>query len=233
MDVLWPDLAPEAAAANLRKAVHFARQALAPEHLARDEMLRLEAAGDPDGATAALERLAAADRLSEEAVTAVIRAHALAGQRHLALRWYRQFEARLDEELGVEPGAEARRLHEDISAGRFPTAEPAAPPGLPAATDPPAEERKLVTVVLLDVLAPRARSTRSRPGWSWTGAPRWWRRCWSPGAAPPSGWSVARSWPCSASPRPTRTTRAAPSRPASSSWSVRQCRSGPASAPAR
>jgi DNA-binding SARP family transcriptional activator len=30
MDVLWPDLAPEAAAANLRKAVHFARQALAP-----------------------------------------------------------------------------------------------------------------------------------------------------------------------------------------------------------
>ncbi|HJW58573.1 MAG TPA: transcriptional regulator, partial [Actinomycetota bacterium] len=45
MDVLWPDLAPEAAAANLRKAVYFARQALAPEHLAlRDEMLRLEAA---------------------------------------------------------------------------------------------------------------------------------------------------------------------------------------------
>jgi DNA-binding SARP family transcriptional activator len=219
MDVLWPDLAPEAAAANLRKAVYFARRALAPEHLAlRDEMLRLEAAhlwvdvdafelaaeagdlraavelyggdllpedrfeswtverrdqlharfarrlldhareleaaGDPDGATAALERLAVADPLSEEAVMAVIRAHALAGQRHLALRWYRQFEARLDEELGVEPGTEARRLHEDIAAGRFPTAEPAAPPGPPSAADPPAEERKLVTVVLLDVLAP-------------------------------------------------------------------------------
>jgi DNA-binding SARP family transcriptional activator len=194
MDVLWPDLAPAAAAANLRKAVYFARQALAPEHLAlRSEMLRLEAAhlwvdvdafelaagagdlraavelyggdllpedrfepwteerrdqlharfarrlldhareleaaGDLDGATAALERLAAADPLSEEAVMAVIRAHALAGQRHLALRWYRQFEARLDEELGVEPGAEARRLHEDIAAGRFPVAGPAAAPG--------------------------------------------------------------------------------------------------------
>jgi DNA-binding SARP family transcriptional activator len=232
MDVLWPDLASEAAAANLRKAVYFARQALAPEHLAlRDEMLRLEAAhlwvdvdafelaaeagdlraavelyggellpedrfepwteerrdqlharfarrlldhareleaaGDLDGATAALERLAAADPLSEEAVTAVIRSHALAGQRHLALRWYRQFEARLDEELGVEPGAEARRLHEDIAAGRFPAAGPAAsagsrptgPPATPSqpeagAAEPPAEERKLVTVVLLDVLAP-------------------------------------------------------------------------------
>jgi DNA-binding SARP family transcriptional activator len=221
MDVLWPDLAPVAAAANLRKAVYFARQALAPEHLAlRSEMLRLEAAhlwvdvdafelaaeagdlraavelyggdllpedrfepwteerrdqlharfarrlldhareleaaGDLDGAAAALERLAAADPLSEEAVMAVIRAHALAGQRHLALRWYRQFEARLDEELGVEPGAEARRLHEEIAAGRFPVAaaEPAAPPGPPGAADPPAEERKLVTVVLLDVLAP-------------------------------------------------------------------------------
>jgi DNA-binding SARP family transcriptional activator len=44
MDVLWPDLVPEAAAAILRKAVFFARRALAPEHLRlRDEMLRLGA----------------------------------------------------------------------------------------------------------------------------------------------------------------------------------------------
>jgi DNA-binding SARP family transcriptional activator len=28
MDLLWPDLAPDAAAGNLRKAVHFARAAL-------------------------------------------------------------------------------------------------------------------------------------------------------------------------------------------------------------
>ena len=301
MDVLWPDLAPEAAAANLRKAVYFARQALAPEHLAlRDEMLRLEAAhlwvdvdaferaaeagdlraavelyggdllpedrfedwtgerrdqlharfarrlldhareleaaGDLDGATAALERLAAADPLSEEAVTAVIRAHALAGQRHLALRWYRQFEARLDEELGVEPGAEARRLHEDIAAGRFPVAEPARRrPGRPRPRPRTRRPRSASSSPssCWTSSPPRARSTRSGPGWSWTGAPGWWRRCWSPGAAPPSGWSAARSWPCSASPRPTRTTPAAPSRPASSSWSARRCRSGPASAPAR
>jgi DNA-binding SARP family transcriptional activator len=46
MDALWPDLPPAAAAANLRKAVHFARQALGPERLRlRDGVLRL----DPDG----------------------------------------------------------------------------------------------------------------------------------------------------------------------------------------
>jgi len=226
MDVLWPDLAPEAAAGNLRKAVYFARQALAPEHVrVHGEMLRLEAprlwidvdafeaaaeaadvesavelyggdllpedrfepwteerrdqlhawfarrllerareleaAGDVDAAAVAFERLAAVDPLSEEAAIAVIRAHALAGQRHLALRWYRQLETRLAGELGVEPGSEARRLHQEIAAGRFPPApEPAvvaAPSAQPKAVDPgmqPSEERKLVTVVLLDVTAP-------------------------------------------------------------------------------
>jgi DNA-binding SARP family transcriptional activator len=224
MDVLWPDLAPEAAAGNLRKAVYFARQALAPEHLrVHGEMLgleaprlwidvdafeaaaeagdlrsavelyggdllpedrfepwteerreqlhawfarrllerarELEAVGDVHAAVAALERLAAVDPLSEEAAIGVIRAHALAGQRHLALRWYRQLEGRLAGELGVEPGAEARRLREEIAAGRFPpTAEPvavAAPPATAADRGTPAsEERKLVTVLLLDVPAP-------------------------------------------------------------------------------
>jgi DNA-binding SARP family transcriptional activator len=219
MDVLWPELAAEAAAANLRKAVYFARQALAPEHLRlRDDLLRLEAArlwidvaafetadeagdlqaavelyagdllpedrfepwteerrerlharfarrllerareleaaGEVHAAAAILERLAAVDPLNEEAVTGVMRAHALAGQRHLALRWYRQLEERLAEELGVEPGPEARRLHEELAAGRFPPAPP--PPPVDSAGRPSAEgveERKLVTVVLLDLLA--------------------------------------------------------------------------------
>jgi DNA-binding SARP family transcriptional activator len=31
MDVLWPDLAPAAAAANLRKALHYARRAIAAD----------------------------------------------------------------------------------------------------------------------------------------------------------------------------------------------------------
>jgi DNA-binding SARP family transcriptional activator len=219
MDLLWPELAPDAAAANLRKAVHFARQALAPEHLRlRQEVLQLaaerlwvdvqafqaaaqagdlaaaidlyggellpedrfepwaeqhreqlgarfsrllleraaelEAGGDLRGAAGALERLVAVDPLNEPAATGLIRAYALAGQRHLAIGRYRQLEERLAEELGVEPGAEARRLHQEIAAGRFPpAAEPAGPTApVPPAT-PPVEERKLVTAVLVDATA--------------------------------------------------------------------------------
>jgi DNA-binding SARP family transcriptional activator len=45
MEELWPELAPEAASANLRKAVHFARQALGSEHLRLSGVvLSLEAA---------------------------------------------------------------------------------------------------------------------------------------------------------------------------------------------
>jgi DNA-binding SARP family transcriptional activator len=44
MDALWPTLEPEAAAGNLRKAVHFARQALGPEHVRyRGDLIALEA----------------------------------------------------------------------------------------------------------------------------------------------------------------------------------------------
>src|ERR1700752_4070173 len=44
MDALWPDLAPDAAGANLRKAVHFARQSIVAEVLrVQDELVWLEA----------------------------------------------------------------------------------------------------------------------------------------------------------------------------------------------
>ena len=86
----------------------------------------------------------------------MIRAHALAGQRHLALRWYRQFEARLDEELGVEPGAEARRLHEEIAAGRFPAGRGGAGPGPPTRRVPAADPLR------------RPRSASSSPWSCWT-----------------------------------------------------------------
>src|SRR5437868_8353803 len=43
MDALWPELAPDAAASNLRKAVHFARHALSTPDLIKlhGELLRL------------------------------------------------------------------------------------------------------------------------------------------------------------------------------------------------
>ncbi|MCI0345836.1 MAG: AAA family ATPase, partial [Chloroflexi bacterium] len=44
MDALWPDLEPDVAAANLRKALHFARAALGADHLpARGPQIALEA----------------------------------------------------------------------------------------------------------------------------------------------------------------------------------------------
>jgi DNA-binding SARP family transcriptional activator len=46
MDILWPGLPPDAAGANLRKAVHFARQAIGAEALrSRDDSIWLEPGG--------------------------------------------------------------------------------------------------------------------------------------------------------------------------------------------
>src|SRR4051794_37318428 len=59
MDLLWPELGPDAAANNLNQAVHVARRALAADAIeVRDEMLQLAAAVDVD---VDLLELAAAD----------------------------------------------------------------------------------------------------------------------------------------------------------------------------
>ena len=67
MELLWPGLASAAAGANLRKAVHFARRALGPEHLQlRERVLGIEAIDlwiDVDAFTAA-----AASGLVDEAI---------------------------------------------------------------------------------------------------------------------------------------------------------------------
>ena len=181
MDELWPALGPTAAAANLRKAIHFARRAVGAEHIVvrhelvelagsdvwvdvdafetarragdaatavalyaddlltedryepwaeeRREQLRREFAevllefgrererrGDWRGAVHVFERLAAVDPLHEDAYCGLLRIHAAQGQRHLALRWYRQLEDRLREEWGTAPGAGVRRLRDAIVA---------------------------------------------------------------------------------------------------------------------
>ena len=214
MDILWPDLPPDAAGANLRKAVHFARQAIGAEALrSRDDGVWLEpdglwvdvdafqaaiAAGDAAGAlglfrgdllpddrfepwaeerrelfriqlfrlalrlaaeleqaeelgraSSVLERVVELDALNEEAHLRLARVQAKAGHRHLALRTCLQIQERLRHELGERPSAEARRLRDDIVAGRIgPDTESAA--GLRPADggeDLLVEERRLVTVV--------------------------------------------------------------------------------------
>jgi DNA-binding SARP family transcriptional activator len=214
MDILWPGLQPDAAGANLRKAVHFARQAIGADALrSRDGGVWLEpdglwvdadafqtaiAAGDAVGALGlfrgdllpddrfepwaeerrelfriqllrcalrlaaeleqaeelgragpVLERVIELDALNEEAHLRLARVQAKAGHRHLALRTCLQIQERLRQELGERPSAEARRLRDDIVAGRIgPDTEPAA--GLRSASggeDLLVEERRLVTVV--------------------------------------------------------------------------------------
>jgi DNA-binding SARP family transcriptional activator len=62
MDALWPDLTPEAAAANLRKAVHFARRALGSEDsiATATEMLELYPEGGVSVDAARFETVARA-----------------------------------------------------------------------------------------------------------------------------------------------------------------------------
>lgn len=50
-----------------------------------------------------------------------MRAYALAGQRHEALRQFRQLSEALRQELDLEPDAATQKLHKDIAAGRFPS----------------------------------------------------------------------------------------------------------------
>ncbi len=236
MDWLWPDLPPDAAAANLRKAIHFARRAMGSGAVrVRNDVVRLEAttlwvdvdqfeaaarAGDMDGALAlysgdllledrfeswcerrrdqlrsaaaelqldlshsleargdhreaiaALEHLLALEPLNEAGHCGLIRLHAIAGRRDVALRWYSHLEDRLAVELGVSPGDEARRLRDEIAeGGSVVEASPGdeVAPGVGALSVRLEEERKLVTTVVVelgsrirDVPAPSDERTRS------------------------------------------------------------------------
>jgi DNA-binding SARP family transcriptional activator len=212
-DLLWPDLDSAAGAANLRKALHYARHALSAdlvvsdrdlvglppdrtwvdveafeaaagrgdiatanelyrgdllpedrfedwaEHprdrlrsrfgtLLQDQAAELSGRGDHRAAAEILERLALADPLNEELVAALMSAFAAAGQRHLALGWYRQLQQRLADELGVSPGPQLAKLRARIAAGGHLLPSPAAPPRQPPSIQ--AAERKLVTTLLAE-----------------------------------------------------------------------------------
>jgi DNA-binding SARP family transcriptional activator/tetratricopeptide (TPR) repeat protein len=216
MDILWPDLPPDAAGANLRKAVHFARQAVGPGALrSRDGSVWLEpdglwvdvdafqaaiAAEDAAGAlglfrgdllpedrfepwaaeprelfriqlfrlalrmaaeleqaeelgraSSVLERVVELDALNEEAHLMLARVQAKTGHRHLALRTLLQIQERLRQELGERPSAEARRLRDDIVAGRIGQGTESAGGRRPGGggEDLLVDERRVVTVVVV------------------------------------------------------------------------------------
>ncbi len=86
---------------------------------------------DPAAALDLAARLLAADPLDEAALTHQMSAHVRAGQTAAARSAYRQFVERLQAELGLEPGAALRALHDGL-------ATPAAPMPVVAAPTPPA-----------------------------------------------------------------------------------------------
>jgi DNA-binding SARP family transcriptional activator/tetratricopeptide (TPR) repeat protein len=123
-----------------------------------------QASIDPDAAVGLLTRLVSIDPLDEAAHRQLMRLHAAAAQRHLALRQFRQLERALRDELGLEPSPDSRALFERIAAGR---------------TDPDIEriggsqvgatstERRLVTAVAVRTTgrASVGRATRVMESW--------------------------------------------------------------------
>jgi DNA-binding SARP family transcriptional activator len=89
---------------------------------------RREAEGAFSPALDALERALAFDPLQEDLQRAALRLHYLAGDRAAAIRRYDSLRRMLDEELGVLPMAETRRLYDAIVTGALPEAAALSPP---------------------------------------------------------------------------------------------------------
>ena len=92
---------------------------------------------DPAAALDLAARLLAADPLDEAALTHQMSAYAAAGQAAAARAAYRQFVERLQADLGLEPGAALRALHDGLAAAATSApATAAASRALPAAAKP-------------------------------------------------------------------------------------------------
>lgn len=83
-----------------------------------------EAAGDVGQAIRTLEQVLASEPAHEDAHVALMRVHALAGQRHAALEQYRLLKEALQRDLDAEPGMASTALYQDIRAGRYPPGGP-------------------------------------------------------------------------------------------------------------
>jgi DNA-binding SARP family transcriptional activator len=125
-------------------------ESFAQGEIARLEELRIAAqeeridarlvAGEHSLVVAELEQLAAEHPSRERPVALLMLALYRCGRQSDALEAYTQHRRRLDEELGLEPSAQLRRLEEDIlrqePALDVRAAEPSAPPALPAQLRP-------------------------------------------------------------------------------------------------
>jgi DNA-binding SARP family transcriptional activator len=80
----------------------------------------LEAQGEIEQAIDIFRQVITADPAAEHAHRALMRLYARAGLRQQALQQYHRLREILDQELGLEPDPESRRLYDDILCGRFP-----------------------------------------------------------------------------------------------------------------
>jgi DNA-binding SARP family transcriptional activator len=99
--------------------------------------------------------------LSEPLLAALLRALCEAGRGAEALAYYAAARKRWIDQLGAEPGAELRGLHEAILRGRYDHRRPAAPPVAPPANAPaaaPAPVRAEAGSVLTNFSPPAPRS---------------------------------------------------------------------------
>ncbi len=85
------------------------------------------AEGRPAEAAECLRRVLSVDPLAEDAHAGLMRLHAMAAGRHLAVQQYERLRDALARELGTAPGAEVDELYRDILAGRVPPAHVPAP----------------------------------------------------------------------------------------------------------
>jgi predicted ATPase/DNA-binding SARP family transcriptional activator/DNA-binding CsgD family transcriptional regulator len=75
---------------------------------------------EPGPAIEALQEVVANERTYEEAHSSLMRLYAMDGRRQEALLQYQRLQRALAEDLGAEPDATSRCLHEEILIGRFP-----------------------------------------------------------------------------------------------------------------
>ncbi|HEU5424229.1 MAG TPA: BTAD domain-containing putative transcriptional regulator, partial [Nitrolancea sp.] len=93
-------------------------------------VIALEEAHDYAAATRYAERVLTIDPLHDTACRALMRLHALNGQRASALRAYRAYAARLEEEFGVEPDPDTRALYQQLLTADTAVTPPVVLPGI-------------------------------------------------------------------------------------------------------
>ena len=93
------------------------------------DVVRAQMDGPAERAIESASRLLALDPTSEDAHRALMELYARSGRRDLALRQYEKCKDVLLMELGIEPGAETRELHERISTVQQTRTAPAGTPG--------------------------------------------------------------------------------------------------------